>query len=990
LADQPDVLQIARGRYIAQAAPGGTATVVHYEFTPATPVDDETFVAAARKLEQLPIDVVPAVAPLPPGSRVPLAPNPLFTGRRTELTALAAALKPASPDELGTPGCAAVTGIPGTGKTQLATEFVHRYGGFFSGGVYWLTFADPSAIANEIAACGSAGRMDLRPDFGSLPLEDRTRLVMSTWQSRLPRLLVFDNCEDEALLAQWRPPSGGCRVVVTSRREQWDPAAGVALVPLDVLDARDGVTLLQRYRPDLASQDPAVAGIADELGNLPLALHLAGSYLWRYREATTPEAYLNELRRTDVIVHRSLTQGGLSPTGHEQDVGRTFAVSYKRLDPATPADALAEALLARAAHFALGEVIPRPLLVATARQESKESSEPNHELLAEDALARLLELGLLQTAPEAGVRLHRLLGSYVLADADLPGALEAVENQLIKTFSEVNAAGDVLRGVELEPHLRAVTDAALERQTDLQARELGNVLGNHLRANGQLAEATSYLRRALEGAVALYGTDHPALARDLNDLGLALLREGSHAEARRCFEAALPRWTQLNDQPNYAASLDNLGQLAHDEGDLATAERCFTRALAIREETLGLLNPQTAVTLTNLGSLRLERGEFEAALDYFVRSLKARQRTLGEAHPSTGLSYYNEAEARRLAGDIAAARGSLERAVHAYTTSLGEMHPRTLRALASLAAVVDDEGDHERADDLLVTVAKGRAGLVATPTPWTGTMLNNLGYLLWTRGEFVPARDTYLDAISVDERVRGLRHLNLGVIFNNLGMVCQWLEEQPAARHAYERALQIIDGSQPTALSMRVGNNYGLMLVTLGELEAARHWLEAAYADRSRILGKEHPDTAITLANLGRLLEAERNPDEACRVTQRAVSIVRGTPGQDRTLAWCLHDHGVALARAGRFDAAAEALTEALALRERALHALHPEIALTLCELGEVDANRGRAVVARGDLNRASAICDARLPARVGGEPEHSLTRRVREALARLAGEPSD
>lgn len=38
------------------------------------------------------------------------------------------------------------------------------------------------------------------------------KLVLGAWQSPLPRLLIFDNCEDEALLAQWRPPTGGAHV----------------------------------------------------------------------------------------------------------------------------------------------------------------------------------------------------------------------------------------------------------------------------------------------------------------------------------------------------------------------------------------------------------------------------------------------------------------------------------------------------------------------------------------------------------------------------------------------------------------------------------------------------------------------------------------------------------------------------------------------------------------------------------------------------------
>ena len=61
------------------------------------------------------------------------------------------------------------------------------------------------------------------------------QLVMGAWQSELPRLLIFDNCEEESLLDSWRPPSGGCRVLVTSRRSEWSPTLGVTALPLDLL-----------------------------------------------------------------------------------------------------------------------------------------------------------------------------------------------------------------------------------------------------------------------------------------------------------------------------------------------------------------------------------------------------------------------------------------------------------------------------------------------------------------------------------------------------------------------------------------------------------------------------------------------------------------------------------------------------------------------------------------------------------------------------------
>jgi hypothetical protein len=281
VSGEPADRQVARGSFIAQADRGGTAIVASYEYAPPRPVDAETLVKARQQLTKLPLDEIPDPAPLPHGSRMPLSRNPLFVGREDKLKSLAASLRAGDTTAIGQVAIAAATGLGGIGKTQLAIEFVHRYGQYFAGGVYWLSFADKSAVPADVAACGGAGGMELRPDFGSLPFEDQVREVMSAWQSPLPRLLVFDNCEEEALLDQWRPPAGGCRVLVTSRRERWDPTLGVSALPLNALSREESIKLLREHRPDLPAEDPDLDAIAQELGDLPLALQLAGGYLFR-------------------------------------------------------------------------------------------------------------------------------------------------------------------------------------------------------------------------------------------------------------------------------------------------------------------------------------------------------------------------------------------------------------------------------------------------------------------------------------------------------------------------------------------------------------------------------------------------------------------------------------------------------------------------------------------------------------------------------------
>ena len=73
-------------------------------------------------------------------------------------------------------------------------------------------------MAGEIATCGAALGI---PGFAELKLDAQVQRVQAAWQQPLPRLLVFDNCDDrspgqaEALIQQWRPETGGCRMLIT-------------------------------------------------------------------------------------------------------------------------------------------------------------------------------------------------------------------------------------------------------------------------------------------------------------------------------------------------------------------------------------------------------------------------------------------------------------------------------------------------------------------------------------------------------------------------------------------------------------------------------------------------------------------------------------------------------------------------------------------------------------------------------------------------------
>jgi hypothetical protein len=393
---------------------------------------------AQALLDRLPLDVIPDPAPLPSGSRMPFSRNPLFVGREADLKALAATLKGGGTAAIGQ--VAAATGLGGIGKTQLASECAHRYGQFFAGGVFWLDFATAGTVPTEIAACGGPGALNL-PAFDALTFPDQVRRVQQEWQQPIPRLLIFDNCEDEALLNGWRPTSGGCRVLVTSRQAKWSAGLGVQALALGVLARAESIALLHKHRPDLRDAD--ADAIAAELGDLPLALHLAGSTLETYRDDPTfgdPVAFLAELRSANLLDHEALrgVDTRHSPTNHELHVAKTFALSYDRLDHANPVDALAIQLLARAACLAPGEPIPRELLLATLQLDEADRVAAKQ---AARGIHRLLGLGLLEETDTGALRLHRLLAAFVQQTVTDTEAQRTVEWTVNVEANRINGAG---------------------------------------------------------------------------------------------------------------------------------------------------------------------------------------------------------------------------------------------------------------------------------------------------------------------------------------------------------------------------------------------------------------------------------------------------------------------------------------------------------------------------------------------------------------------
>jgi tetratricopeptide (TPR) repeat protein/transcriptional regulator with XRE-family HTH domain len=733
LAEALNLKAHEREAFLAAAANSATRTQVGEMMPPA--LADLT--GAESLLASMPTDAAPPRGALPAGSRMPLAPNPLFVGRGDGLLEVAKALRGGgSTVALGQ--VVASTGLGGLGKTQLAVELVHRCGRFFAGGVFWLSFASADEIPLQIAACAG-------PGFEARSMEERVQRVMDAWQSAMPRLLVFDNCEEETLLDTWRPTSGGCRVLVTSRRSHWSPTLGVIDVPLDLLPRTDSVELLRRYRPGPAPDDADLDALAAEVGDLPLALHLAGSYLHAYRAEVSLRDYLSELRSSDVVDHASLLGAGLqatpNPTRHIQSVAQTFALCLSRLDREREVDRVAIALLARMAWMAPGEPVPRDLLGRTL-----EGVDP---LLRADGLRRLGAVGLVEEG-DGWVRLHRLLVHFVRQARLDSGAPSTVHRLLIECGDA--AAHDDLSGLALAavvPHLVDATSRSSSEDPSLA--ELCTATGQAFQHLGDLPAARPWLERALNIRESAEGSDHPRTA----------------------------------------ASLNNLARLLSDQGELAAARLLFERALTIRERVLGPHHPDTVEGLDDLGMLLWTQGEVAAAVATHQRALARRVQLHGTNHPMTALSLTNLAIALSLQGDLSAAKPLFERALTIRECMLGADHPLTALSLNNMGYLLRRQVEHVAAMPLLQRALAIQARVRGHEHPEVAYTLNNLALVFQAQGDWAAARAHFERALGIRERRLGTDHPLTALIVNNLAILLQAQGDPAAARPLFERALAI-------------------------------------------------------------------------------------------------------------------------------------------------------------------------------------------------------
>ncbi|MEU9701500.1 tetratricopeptide repeat protein [Streptomyces sp. NPDC047981] len=746
-----------------------------------------------------------------------------FTGRDSELRQLAEVAE--------SPGLVAihsVSGMPGVGKTALVTHAAHLLADRFPDGQLFVPLhahtpgrrpADPGLVLIDLLI--ATGMPPQRIPSG---LDAR----IQCWRSRLVGkkiLLVLDDAADSAQVEPLLPGTGGCLVMVTSRR-RLIALDGARPIPLDTLSPDQAELLFLRLsgRDAGATAAGAVANLVRLCGYLPLAITLLAGRLVHH-----PAWSLSQFTR-DFIEARDqlgLLQGG------DRAVAAAFDMSYRDMPadrqrffrnlgqhPGTDIDVCAAAALGGVSQ-ADAERHLEALYTDHLLEERTPRRYGRHDLIRAYALALAAE----DPEAEDSRAIERLLGHYgqtaeaadrFFARTTRPGSSPATSTPVDgQTFPSREHATAWLRSER--PNLVACINAfSPQARYRSHALRITAATAAFLHQEGPWPEAAALHRGAVD--IARHSADRLAEANAHNDLGRVLYRMGDLQAAAESHERALALYQDLGESQGEANALSDLGRTHYLTGAYAAAAALQERARLLYREVGD--RGSEGNSLWELGRVRAMAGEPAAATELHEQAL-AIFREVGD-RIGEGNALWDLGRARAAAGEYLVSAEMQEQALVVFR-SVGSRFGEA-NALHNLGLVRHLTGDNTAATRLqesalaIYRALGNRQG--------EANALHGLGRVCTATGQLSRALDRFGRALAI-YRALGSR-FGLANSLHGLGRVRHLSGDHSTAADLLGEALGVVRAIGNRRGEAEVLNSMGALTAdSAGAAEALPHYRSA-------------------------------------------------------------------------------------------------------------------------------------------------------------------
>ncbi|WUS99214.1 FxSxx-COOH system tetratricopeptide repeat protein [Streptomyces sp. NBC_00708] len=750
--------------------------------------------------------------------------NIRFTGREQLLTDTYRALQESGPGA----GVVALHGMSGVGKTQLAAEYVYRFGSEYD--VVWWVPADRRALYRQKLA-------ELAPELGlstGAEYGERLRAVRDSLRRGDPHahwLLILDGADEPDQI--WDlVPTGPGHVLITSRNPEWSEHNS-NLVEVPVYRRDESVAFIRRRAPRL---NPAEADqLAEALEDLPLLLDQTAG--WLNDSDLSVEEYIE------------LLEGGI-----DQDVVKVSAdfplafqtawsILLNKLRDTVPESV---DLLRLCSFFAPGSIPVRLLREMPPgdlpEQVSGLMSDP---LLWNKAINQLRQYSVVRLeSHESGIDaassgesiyMHRMVHQIIGHDMT-----EENRQEFIGVVRRALAAADPGRPTdtrlwpayaEITPHLKW---ADVLKSDDPAVQTLVLNCLRYMYLSGEYRAGIKLGERAMAAWRELFGEDHPRIW-DLGYHYANLLRAVGDYAATEVIERAAVEHLRAERGPQDLEHLRAAGGLAADLRGLGRYDEALEISqwlLAGYHELLGDQDSRTLNAQNNLAVTMRLLGRYQEALELDGRTLDARRQLLRQRHAWTLVSEISYSTDLRLLGRYNEAFSLQNQSAQVHRRVLGPDNPQTLRAEFNLALCHYRNGERAKAAPLFTRVLERGERVLGENDPLTRLFASGQSCFAREHGNIDQAR-----AIS-EKVVNGYADM--------LG------EDHP--------------------YSAGTRSNHALILRNVGEREHAHALLEEALAGMTRAVGEHHPWTLGCGINASALRNLVGDPEGAAALTDSVIT----------------------------------------------------------------------------------------------------------------------
>jgi tetratricopeptide (TPR) repeat protein len=767
-----------------------------------------------------------------------------------------------------------VQGLGGVGKTAIAIEYAHRFRSDYDL-VWWIPADQLPSVRGSLAALAHRLHVEAQPMAGVDALIAAVLDALRQGEPYSRWLLVFDNADEPEDIIHLIPRGPG-DALITSRNHRWQSV--IRTVPMDVFlrkESRD--FLLKRVPRGLSEAD--AERLAQELGDLPLALEQAGAML---SETGMP---VDEYRR---LLKEHVTE--IMAEGKSPDYPYSMTAAWKLSVDALKRPQALELL--RCCAFFGPEPIPRDVF----RRGVQQTGTPVAELLSNpiqmaSAMRELVRYALI-TLDGNAVKVHRLVQALLRDQlTEQQRASYRHEAHLILAAAAPSDPDDATTWPEYQdllPHVNAES-AELERSREPAVRDLARGIMRYLYQTGDYTSALALTERFIEQWTRDSGPDDPDVLRAQRHLGNIQRLLGHYREAYKVTEDALIRCraTLGEDDPTTLSMRTGFAADLRARGSFVLARELDSESRILFERNYG---PDDSRTLRLLSSLALDYGltsDYETARALYELAFR------GMSRPNSG------AIAVDVLGvwiGISWTLQALGRFDEAFDVSedawdygqtpegLGPEHLSTMRAVNAYLIV-----SRQLPDKRLDALELGRATLeLATRRygdqhPDTLAVAISVSNLLRTIDESYHPEALALAESTVERypAAYGEDHpYNYGCM-SNLAVLRRVTGDPAAARDLDERAIEgLAAGLGPDhRFTLIVATNLASDHAVLGDSREARRLGEDTLPRLTTLLGDAHPHTLACAANLALDIMAAGGEDVGKELRDKTLGLLAGTYG---------------------------------------------------------------------------------------------------------------